>query len=76
MAIRARAAEALGPGTVRIDREQDAGEYWEPSVWIIHRVSQGSAGVTTPEPCYAVRFAAADLFGSGDRTVTVDLWES
>jgi nitrile hydratase subunit beta len=28
------------------------------------------------EPCYAVRFSAADLWGSGDHTVTVDLWES
>lgn len=35
-----------------------------------------AAGVREPEPCYAVRFAAADLFGSGDHTVTVDLWES
>jgi hypothetical protein len=29
-----------------------------------------------PEPVYAVRFAAAELFGSGDHTVTIDLWES
>jgi nitrile hydratase subunit beta len=28
------------------------------------------------ETCYAVRFSAADLWGSGDHTVTVDLWES
>lgn len=35
-----------------------------------------AAGVTRTETCYAVRFAAADLFGSGDHTVTVDLWES
>ena len=28
------------------------------------------------ENCYAVRFSAADLWGSGDHTVTVDLWES
>ena len=28
------------------------------------------------EPCYAVRFSAEDLWGSGDHTVTVDLWES
>ena len=34
------------------------------------------AGMSRPEPCYAVRFAAAELFGSGDHTVTVDLWES
>lgn len=29
-----------------------------------------------PEPVYTVRFAAADLFGEGEHTVTVDLWES
>ena len=34
------------------------------------------AGLARTETCYAVRFAAADLFGSGDHTVTVDLWES
>ena len=28
------------------------------------------------EACYAVRFSAADLWGSGDHFVTVDLWES
>jgi nitrile hydratase subunit beta len=28
------------------------------------------------EACYAVRFSAADLWGTGDHTVTVDLWES
>lgn len=29
-----------------------------------------------PEPVYAVRFAARDLFGEGDHMVTVDLWHS
>ena len=29
-----------------------------------------------PEPVYAVRFAARDLFGEGDHTVTIDLWQS
>jgi Nitrile hydratase beta subunit, C-terminal len=41
-------------------------------------------GVRRPETCYAVRFPAAGLWGSGDpeegtpagHTVTVDLWES
>jgi nitrile hydratase subunit beta len=35
-------------------------------------------GVDPPrvETCYEVRFSAADLWGSGDHTVTVDLWES
>ncbi|MCE3555430.1 nitrile hydratase subunit beta [Pseudonocardia sp. RS11V-5] len=30
---------------------------------------------TEPHPVYHVRFAAADLFGSGDHTVVVELWE-
>jgi nitrile hydratase subunit beta len=29
-----------------------------------------------PEPVYAVRFAAVELFGEGDHAVTIDLWES
>jgi nitrile hydratase subunit beta len=29
-----------------------------------------------PEPVYAVAFAAGELFGEGDHTVTIDLWES
>jgi hypothetical protein len=29
-----------------------------------------------PEPVYAVQFSARDLFGAGDHTVTVALWES
>jgi nitrile hydratase subunit beta len=35
-------------------------------------------GIEPPreETCYAVRFSAADLWGSGDHAVTVDLWES
>jgi nitrile hydratase subunit beta len=32
--------------------------------------------VADPEPVYAVTFAAAELFGEGDHTVTIDLWES
>jgi nitrile hydratase len=31
---------------------------------------------TEPEPVYAVRFAARDLFGDGDHTVTIALWQS
>ena len=45
------------------------------SVWL-KSVPANVSGLATTEPCYAVRFAAADLFGSGDHTVTVDLWES
>jgi nitrile hydratase len=29
-----------------------------------------------PEPVYTVAFAASELFGKGDHTVTVDLWQS
>ena len=28
-----------------------------------------------PQPVYTVRFAARDLFGEGDHTVTVDVWQ-
>ena len=34
-------------------------------------------GLPAPaEPVYAVRFTAAELWGSGGHSVTVDLWES
>ncbi|WP_433332095.1 SH3-like domain-containing protein [Spirillospora sp. CA-294931] len=35
-------------------------------------------GIDPPriEPVYAVRFAAKDLWGTGEHTVAVDLWES
>ena len=29
-----------------------------------------------PEPVYTVRFSAGELFGHGDHSVTVDVWES
>lgn len=32
--------------------------------------------VADRQPVYAVRFAARELFGVGDHTVTVELWES
>jgi nitrile hydratase len=35
--------------------------------------ARGQAG--DPQPVWHVRFAAADLFGAGDHTVTVELWE-
>ncbi len=33
-------------------------------------------GITRPEPVYAVRFEADELWGSGSHSVTLDLWES
>ncbi|HET9894455.1 MAG TPA: SH3-like domain-containing protein [Streptosporangiaceae bacterium] len=38
-----------------------------------NRARQLPAG---PEPVYAVRFAASDLFGTGEHTITAALWES
>ena len=35
--------------------------------------ARGVAG--DPQPVWHVRFAAADLFGTGDHTVTVELWD-
>jgi nitrile hydratase len=35
--------------------------------------AHGRAG--TPQTVYHVRFAATELFGAGDHTVTVELWE-
>ncbi|HTS99258.1 MAG TPA: SH3-like domain-containing protein [Streptosporangiaceae bacterium] len=33
-------------------------------------------GITRREPVYAVRFGAAELWGSGSHAVILDLWES
>ncbi|HLX46838.1 MAG TPA: SH3-like domain-containing protein [Streptosporangiaceae bacterium] len=33
-------------------------------------------GISRAEPVYAVRFGAAELWGSGTHSVTLDLWES
>jgi nitrile hydratase subunit beta len=33
-------------------------------------------GVVRPEPVYAVRFTAAELWGTGSHAVILDLWES
>ena len=33
-------------------------------------------GIARPEPVYAVRFAADELWGSGTHSVIVDMWES
>jgi nitrile hydratase subunit beta len=33
-------------------------------------------GVYRPEPVYAVRFPAGELWGSGSHSVILDLWES
>ncbi|MCU1599969.1 MAG: Cobalt-containing nitrile hydratase subunit beta, partial [Frankiales bacterium] len=35
-----------------------------------------SRGTLTVEPVYTVRFAAGELFGTGEHDVTVDVWAS
>jgi hypothetical protein len=42
-----------------------------------HPLADERARGRSPEPqeVYHVRFAAADLFGDGDHTVTVELWQ-
>jgi nitrile hydratase beta subunit-like protein len=42
-----------------------------------HPLADERARGLAPEPhaVYHVRFAAADLFGTGEHTVTVELWE-
>jgi nitrile hydratase len=42
-----------------------------------HRVPDEVVGGVTdpqPQPVYAVRFDARELWGAGDHTVTVNLW--
>jgi hypothetical protein len=41
------------------------------------RADDQSRGITAePEPVYAVRFAARELWAAGDHCVVLDLWES
>ena len=44
--------------------------------WVLP--DDSARGLVPPrvQTCYAVRFRAADLWGSGEHWVTVDLWES
>jgi len=44
--------------------------------WVLPDDNARAIAQPRVETCYAVRFSAADLWGSGGHTVTVDLWES
>jgi len=37
-----------GLATVRIDRDHDTGEYWEPNVWLIHQAARARPGAVRP----------------------------
>jgi len=42
----------------------------------VHALADLSAqGIENRQPVYTVRFAARELFGSGDHSVTLSLWE-
>jgi len=42
-----------GLATVRIDRDNDTGEYWEPNVWIIHYIRSRTRADRTVTPAFA-----------------------
>lgn len=48
----------------------------QQGVQVLPDLAVGSDPERTAQPLYAVRFAAGDLFGQGDHSVTVNLWES
>lgn len=48
--------------------------FYEGSWRLADNVAQGVP--SEPEPVYCVEFTARDLFGAGDHTVRVDIWES
>jgi nitrile hydratase len=73
--VRTRAADP--PGHTRLPRyaRGAVGEVVEPAGH--HPLADDVARGRTvpPQPVYRVRFPAAALFGSGEHTVTVELWE-
>jgi len=42
-------------------------------IWVQAKLPRGVTKVAA-QPVWHVQFAAADLFGAGDHTVTVELW--
>jgi hypothetical protein len=73
--VRTRATDP--PGHTRLPR------YARGAVGVVveragrHPLADDRAHGLTPQaqPVYHVQFSAADLFGAGDHTVTVELWE-
>lgn len=67
------------PGHTRVPRyvRGAVGTIVELQGWHALADERASGRLDTPaQPVYTVRFAAWDLWGSGDHSVTVDLWES
>jgi Nitrile hydratase beta subunit, C-terminal len=73
--VRARAADP--DGHTRLPRyiRGHVGEVLEiRATWLLPDAAVRR--IARPEPVYAVRFTAAELWGSGTHSVIVDMWES
>jgi nitrile hydratase subunit beta len=73
--VRARSADPDGhtrlPGYIR----GHVGEVLEVlATWSLP--DDAVRGISRAEPVYTVRFGAAELWGSGQHSVVLDLWES
>lgn len=66
------------PGHTRVPRyvRGAVGTVVELQGWYALADDRALGQDSPPQPVYAVRFAAWDLWGSGDHSVTVDLWEA
>jgi len=73
--VRARAADPDGHTRLPRYARGHAGEVIEVRAsWQLP--DEAVRGVARTEPVYAVRFTAAELWGSGSHSVILDLWES
>jgi len=73
--VRARAADADGHTRLPRYARGHVGEVVEVrATWQLP--DEAVRGVFRAEPVYAVRFEAAELWGSGSHSVILDLWES
>jgi len=73
--VRARAADPDGHTRLPRYARGHVGEVLEVrAIWQLP--DEAVRGVLRAEPVYAVRFSAAELWGSGSHSVILDLWES
>ena len=73
--VRARAADADGHTRLPRYARGHMGEVLEiRATWQLP--DEAVRGVFRAEPVYAVRFNAAELWGSGSHSVILDMWES
>jgi nitrile hydratase len=73
--VRARCADPEGHTRLPRYARGHVGEVLEiRGTWQLP--DQAVRGVSQREPVYAVRFPAAELWGSGSHSVILDMWES